>query len=144
MSVYVRYVSLFPSMFVYISLCPSMFFDVPLCISLLLLLLSSIVCMQACSHGITLTPISVKQMAQVPSRLVPRHVCVSCSGVGVHVGRCFAPRSGRNLQGHLSAVCKRVALSKARLRKVRFSGDFLGVFDFLRSAFSLGIPQENL
>ena len=33
---------------------------------------------------------------------------------------------------------------KARLRKVRFSGDFLGVFDFLRVACSLGIPQENL
>ena len=33
---------------------------------------------------------------------------------------------------------------KARLRKVHFSGDFLGVFDFLRIACSLGIPQENL
>ena len=28
--------------------------------------------------------------------------------------------------------------------KVHFSGDFLGVFDFLRIACSLGIPQENL
>ena len=36
------------------------------------------------------------------------------------------------------------ALYKARLRKVHFSGDFLGVFDFLRIACSLGIPQENL
>ena len=33
---------------------------------------------------------------------------------------------------------------KARLRKIHFSGDFLGVFDFLRIACSLGIPQENL
>ena len=33
---------------------------------------------------------------------------------------------------------------KARLRKVHFSGDFLGVFAFLRIACSLGIPQENL
>ena len=33
---------------------------------------------------------------------------------------------------------------KARLRKVRFSGDFLEVFDFLRIACSLGIPQGNL
>ena len=32
---------------------------------------------------------------------------------------------------------------KPRLRKVHFSGDFLGVFDFLRIACSLGIPQEN-
>ena len=32
---------------------------------------------------------------------------------------------------------------KARPRKVHFSGDFLGGFDFLRSACSLGIPQEN-
>ena len=32
---------------------------------------------------------------------------------------------------------------KARLRKVHFSGDFLGGFDFLRIACSLGIPQEN-
>ena len=32
---------------------------------------------------------------------------------------------------------------KARLRKVHFSGDFLGVFDFLRIACSLGIPQET-
>ena len=35
------------------------------------------------------------------------------------------------------------ALSKARLRKVHFSGDFLQVFDFFRIACSLGIPQEN-
>ena len=33
---------------------------------------------------------------------------------------------------------------KARLRKVHFSGDFLGVFAFLRIACSLGIPRENL
>ena len=33
---------------------------------------------------------------------------------------------------------------KARLRKVNFSGDFLGVVDFLRIACSLGIPQDNL
>ena len=30
-----------------------------------------------------------------------------------------------------------------RLRKVHVSGDFLGVFDFLRIACSLGIPQDN-
>ena len=41
----------------------------------------------------------------------------------------------------LLTVCKLGALSKARLRKVHFSGDFLGVFDFLRIACSLGIPQ---
>ena len=33
---------------------------------------------------------------------------------------------------------------KVKLRKVHFSGDFLGVFDFLRIACSLGIPLENL
>ena len=33
---------------------------------------------------------------------------------------------------------------KARLRKVHFSGEFLGAFDFLRIACSLGVPQENL
>ena len=33
---------------------------------------------------------------------------------------------------------------KNRLRKVHFSGDFLGAFDFLRIACALGIPQENL
>ena len=38
-----------------------------------------------------------------------------------------------------------ICIVKARLRKVHFSGDFLGVFDFLRIACSLGrIPQENL
>ena len=41
-------------------------------------------------------------------------------------------------------VCKLGALQKARLRKVHFSGNFLGVFDFLRSACSVRIPQENL
>ena len=35
------------------------------------------------------------------------------------------------------------ALWKARLSKVRFACDFLGAFDFLRSACSLGIPLEN-
>ena len=40
-------------------------------------------------------------------------------------------------------VCKLGALQKARLRKVRFSGDFLGAFDFLRSACSLEIPLKN-
>ena len=44
----------------------------------------------------------------------------------------------------LSTVSKLGALQKARLRKVHFSGDFLGVFDFLRIACSLGIAQENL
>ena len=43
-----------------------------------------------------------------------------------------------------STVSKLGALWKARLRKVHFSGDFLGVFDFLRIASSLGIPQDNL
>ena len=33
---------------------------------------------------------------------------------------------------------------KGEARKVHFSGEFLGVFDFLKSACSLGIPQENL
>ena len=33
---------------------------------------------------------------------------------------------------------------KARLSRIHFSGNFLGVFDFLRIACSLGIPQENL
>ena len=46
--------------------------------------------------------------------------------------------------GLFSTVCKLGALQKARLRKVQFSGDFLGAFDFLRIACSLGIPQENL
>ena len=32
---------------------------------------------------------------------------------------------------------------KVRLRKVHFSGDFLGVFDFLRIACFLEIPLEN-
>ena len=36
------------------------------------------------------------------------------------------------------------ALCKARFREVCFSGDFLGGFDFLRSACSVGIPLENL
>ena len=44
----------------------------------------------------------------------------------------------------LLTVCKLGALQKARLRKVHFSGDFLGAFDFLRIACSLGIPPENL
>ena len=41
------------------------------------------------------------------------------------------------LEGVCSRVCKLGALSKARLKKVHFSGDFLGAFDFLRSACSL-------
>ena len=45
---------------------------------------------------------------------------------------------------HGSTVSKLGALQKARLRKVHLSGDFLGVFDFLRIACYLGIPQENL
>ena len=44
----------------------------------------------------------------------------------------------------LNSVQTSCALWKARLSKVHFSGDFLGVFDFLRIACSLGIPQENL
>ena len=40
-------------------------------------------------------------------------------------------------------MCKLGALSKTRLRKVHFSGDFVGVFDFLRSACSPGTPQET-
>ena len=39
-------------------------------------------------------------------------------------------------------MCKLGALEKARLRNVHFSGDFLGVFDFLRSACSLRIPLD--
>ena len=50
----------------------------------------------------------------------------------------------REKQIVLLRVCKLGALQKARLRKVNFSGDFLGVFDFLRIACSLGNPQENL
>ena len=41
-------------------------------------------------------------------------------------------------------MCTLGALWKARLREIKFSGDFLGVFAFLRSACSLGIPQEDL
>ena len=56
------------------------------------------------------------------------------------------------LNAFVKLSCQRVIFNsvqtrcivKARLRKVRFSGDFLGVFDFLRIACSLGIPQENL
>ena len=43
-----------------------------------------------------------------------------------------------------SIVPKLGALQKARLRKVHFSGDFLGVFHFLRISCSVGVPQENL
>ena len=45
--------------------------------------------------------------------------------------------------GGKSTVCKLGALQKASLRKIHFSGDFLEVFDFLRSTCSLGISQEN-
>ena len=44
---------------------------------------------------------------------------------------------------HINSVQTR-CIVKARLRKVHFSGDLLEVFDFLRIACSLGIPQENL
>ena len=40
----------------------------------------------------------------------------------------------------LTSLFKEVRVS----RKVHFSRDFLGVFDFLRSVCSLGIPLENL
>ena len=42
-----------------------------------------------------------------------------------------------------ATVCKLRALEKASLRKVHFSGDRLEVFDFLRIACSLGIPQRK-
>ena len=48
-----------------------------------------------------------------------------------------------NLRPNLFVFCENFATRKARLRKDHFSGDFLGVFDLLRSACSLGIPQEN-
>ena len=42
------------------------------------------------------------------------------------------------------SVQTRCIVKKAKgLRKVRFSGDFLGVSDFLRIACSLGIPQKK-
>ena len=40
-------------------------------------------------------------------------------------------------------MCKLGALYKARLRKVYFSGDFPGVFDFFRIACSLRVPLET-
>ena len=55
------------------------------------------------------------------------------------------PRKNFSLKnfGLISVPCTLGALQKARLRKVHFSGDFMGVFDFLRSACSLRIPQET-
>ena len=51
----------------------------------------------------------------------------------------FECNSGKGKANNLQTRC----IVKARLRRVHFSGDFLRGFDFLRSACSLGIPQEN-
>ena len=66
-----------------------------------------------------------------------------------------APKHGDSKTPHLHPPCnsnwpwtginsvQTSCIVKARLRKVHFSGDFLGAFDFLRIACSLGIPQEK-
>ena len=49
------------------------------------------------------------------------------------------PKS-KNLINSVQTRC----IVKGEAQKVHFSGDFLGFFDFLRIACSVGIPQENL
>ena len=62
---------------------------------------------------------------------------------GVVRRKCYNSGESILLRIKINSVQTR-CIVKARLRKVHFSGDFLGVFDFLRIACSLGIPQENL
>ena len=51
--------------------------------------------------------------------------------------------SGTTRRASINSVQTR-CIVKGEAQKIHFSGDFLGAFDFLRSACSLEIPPENL
>ena len=79
---------------------------------------------------------------------IPLNIRIQWNARAACVSECVLKTlAGRGLRvgpSKFNSAQTRCIVEKARLRKVHVFGDFLGVFDFQRSACSLRIPQENL
>ena len=72
----------------------------------------------------------------------PRTTSGKCFQIGVDFGS-FRGFSAVFLDmAKINSVQTR-CIGEGEAQKIHFSGDFLGAFDFLRVACSLGIPHEN-